>query len=95
MVDVLVGRGFSRAELNNALLELGYPSGNSARRKCYSLRGLTKYPVNDAFPHISSDSFVGEVLPLGVTSISYGIDLDGVPGESMVELVRCGNGEVE
>ena len=95
MVDVLAGCGFSRAELNNALLGLGYPSGNSARCKCYSLRGLTKYPVDDSFPHISSDSFAGGALPLGVTSISYGISLDGVPGESMMELVHCVDGEVE
>ncbi len=95
MVDVLAGCGFSRAELNNALLGLGYPSGNSARCKCYSLRGLTKYPVDDSFPHISSDSFAGGALPLGVTSISYGISLDGVPGESMMGLVHCVDGEVE
>ena len=95
MVDVLTGRGFSRAELNNALLDLGYPNGNSARTKCYSLRALTKYLVDDAFPHISSDSFAGGTLPLGVTSISYGISLDDVPGESMLELVRCADGGVE
>lgn len=95
MVDVLTGHGFSRAELNNALLDLGYPSGNSSRCKCYSLRGLTKYLVDDAFPHISSDSFAEGMLPLGVTSISYGISLDDIPGESMAGLVHCADGKVE
>lgn len=95
MVDVLTGYGFSRAELNNALLDLGYPRGNSARCKCYILHGLTKYLVDDAFPHISPDSFVGGALPLGVTSVSYGITLDDIPGESLIGLVHRADGQVE
>lgn len=95
MVDILTGYGFSRAELNNALLDLGYPSGNSARSKCYSLRGLTKYLVDESFPHISPSSFVGGALPLGVTSISYGIALDDIVGESLINLVHRTGGKVE
>ena len=94
MVDVLAGHGFSRAELNNALLDLGYPSGNSARNNCYTLHGLTSYYVDNDFPHISPESFVGGALPLGVTSVSYGISLDSIQGESLMDYVHTANGQV-
>lgn len=88
LVDVLNAHGFSKVELNNALLELGYPLGASDRCKCYSLRGMTRYLIDEAFPHISADSFVGGGLPLGVTGINYGIALDDIPGESLIEFVH-------
>ena len=94
MVDVLSGHGFSRAALNNELLDLGYPNGNSARNKCYSLLGLTSYLVDSGFPHISPESFVGGSLPLGVTSVNYGISLDGIPGESLMDFIHTSNGQV-
>lgn len=94
MVDVLTGHGFSRAELNNALLDLGYPNGNSARNNCYTLHGLTSYLVDNDFPHISPGSFIGGALPLGVTSVSYGISLDGIQGESLMDYVHAANGQV-
>lgn len=87
MVETLAGNGFSRAEINNSLLDLGYPQGNSARNKCYSLHGLTDYIVDNSFPHISPESFVGGMLPLGVTSINYGVALDDVPGNSLMAYV--------
>lgn len=93
-VDVLVGYGFSRAELNNSLFNLGYPNGNSSRCKCYSLLGLTSYRVDGRFPHISPDSFVGGVLPLGVTSINYSISLDDIQGESMLAYIHTTNDQV-
>ena len=94
MVDVLTGHGFSRAELNNALLDLGYPNGNSARNNCYALLGLTSYLVDNEFPHISPESFVDGTLPLGVTSINYGISLDGIQGESLMDFVHTANDQV-
>ena len=95
MVEVLVERGFSRAELNNSLLELGYPNGNSARDKCYTLLDLTSYLVDDDFPHIAPESFVGASLPLGVTSINYGITLDDTSGDSLLALVHVPYGQVD
>ena len=52
--------------------------------------------------HFTDDEFSLQVehwkkheLDLPDPSISYGISLDGVPGESMMELVHCVDGEVE
>ena len=95
LIEALVSRGFSRAELNNSLFSLGYPNGNSSRAKCYSLLDLTSYRIDSDFPHISPDSFVGGELPLGVTSINYSISLDDIQGESLLAYVHVKNDQVD
>jgi hypothetical protein len=43
------------------------------------------YKVNDAFPRITSNSFVGGVLPQGVISLAYQVDLSNEPPEPLNE----------
>jgi len=43
------------------------------------------YKVNDAFPRITSNSFVGGVLPQGVISLAYQVDLSSEPPEPLNE----------
>lgn len=45
------------------------------------------YEVNDEFPRITSHSFVGGVLPQGVISLAYQIDLSREPPEPLSESV--------
>lgn len=89
IVEDLHCEGFSKAELNNYLQDLGYPSGSSNRSKCYTLLDLSHYCVDESFPHISASSFVGGVLPQGVTSVNYCVSLDGIEGDSWLHLIDC------
>jgi hypothetical protein len=43
------------------------------------------YKVNDAFPRITSNSFIDGVLPRGVISLAYQIDLSSEPPEPLNE----------
>lgn len=88
LVEELFNEGFSKAELNNCLLDLGYPNGSSSRSKCYILLDLTCYVVDGAFPRVSASSFIGGALPQGVTSIEYGINLDDIGGVSWHHFVN-------
>jgi len=94
LVEDLYCEGFSKAELNNYLQDLGYPSGSSSRSKCYTLLDLSHYFIDEEFPHISASSFVGGGLPQGVTSINYCISLDGIECTSWQHLVDGPQGQV-
>jgi hypothetical protein len=59
---------------------VGLERGKSSRRRCYILHAMTKYVVDDGFPAIRKNSFVGGDLPKGVESITYTITLDGIEG---------------
>ncbi len=87
MLDLLVERGFSGGNLNGLLSKLGYPDGASARDRCYRLLGLSKYRIDDAFPHIGPSSFVAGALPTGVTQINYEVSLDGLGCENLLSFV--------
>lgn len=43
------------------------------------------YEVNDEFPAIRENSFVGGILPKGIQSITYTLSLDGVEGKNILE----------
>lgn len=88
LLEDLFCEGFSKAELNSRLQDLGYPSGSSSRSKCYVLLDLSHYCVDEEFPHISASSFVGDGLPKGVTSINYCVGLDGVECVSWQSLIN-------
>ena len=42
------------------------------------------YEVNDEFPAIRENSFVGGILPKGIQSITYTLSLDGVEGKKYI-----------
>lgn len=66
------------ADLLNAKLELrGFEKGMSARKKRFILHEMLLYKVDETFPRITPDSFVGGVLPEGITKITYSVDLSG------------------
>ena len=76
MVRKLVNVGQDEYELNRSLKKLGYGIGNSAREEKYTLLEMLKYPVDDTFPKIVPESFVGGAIPNGVSHITYEVSLE-------------------
>ena len=71
------------SDLNERLCRLGYPVGKSARNRCFALLEMLGYPMDDAFPKITTGSFVGGVKPQGVESINYTVTLSGLTALKM------------
>ena len=46
---------------------------------------MLKYAVDFDFPRITPTSFVGGVMPAGITKITYTVDLSGMTPESMMQ----------
>lgn len=81
----LANDGYDVSEINDKLAQKGLELGKSARDRKYILWNVYKYTVDDDFPRITGESFVGGKEPVGITSISYTVDLDGIPCEIIVE----------
>ena len=84
-VDDLGDLGYNKVSVNRKLGELGFDEGMSARKKCFILHEMLKYDVEDGFPRITPESFVGGVIPEGIGQITYTVDLSGMTAESMVQ----------
>lgn len=69
--------GYNVEMLNSKLEMLGFEKGMSARKKTFILHEMLLYEVDDTFPRITPESFVGGVMPDGITKISYTVDLSG------------------
>ncbi len=82
MVDRLVENcGELRDEINAKLSKQGYVPGNSARKEKYQIHESVMYEVNEEFPHITPQSFVGGMLPKGITKLEYDVDLSVLDGK--------------
>ena len=77
--------GYNIGMINQKLSELGFEEGMSSRNQTFLLHEMLKYTVGSDFPRITPESFVGGVLPTGVTKITYTVDLSGMPSEPMVQ----------
>lgn len=77
--------GYNANLINQKLSELGFEEGMSSRNKTFILHEMLKYTISSDFPRITPESFVGGVLPTGITKITYTVDLSGMPSESMVQ----------
>lgn len=82
-----VSRHVRGDDLNARLAGLGYEPGNSARRERFTVLEVRRYHVDDSFPRISAQSFVGGAVPPGIQRISYAVDLGMVPSE-LIQLPR-------
>lgn len=76
--DSLVTQGYSEFKIEKELERLGYEKGATIRNKKYKVLEKRKYEVDDDFPKIVKESFKGDKFPLGITHITYTIDLDGI-----------------
>lgn len=77
--------GYNSELLNRKLEMRGFEKGMSARKKPFLLHEMLLYIVTDDFPCITPDSFVGGVLPDGITKISYTVDLSGLTPISLLK----------
>ncbi len=75
MVEALSALGLDVDELEGALAGLGLKKGSFNRKTAFSLIEMRKYLVDDSFPRLTQDSFVGGKLPEGIVKISYVVDL--------------------
>lgn len=78
----LVDAGYDEARLENELTSQGYETGASARDKKYSILEKRLYHVDDSFPKITAESFKGDTFPMGITHITYTVDLESIAHES-------------
>ena len=84
LVEELVNSGFSRADLDKYLTSKGYSVGKSERQKKYLVHEIRKYLVDDDFPKITKESFIGKAFPKGITKLEYTISLDSLNFEKML-----------
>jgi len=73
----------TKEELNNKLSLLGYGVGASARNIKYQLHEVMEYDVDDAFPQITPESFVGGMLPRGIEHIEYDVNMSVLDGRAI------------
>lgn len=85
VVEDLVSMGISKEYLNTRLSKKGLAEGMSARRRRFILHEMLKYKVDETFPRITSASFVGGVVPAGITKITYTVSLDGMEAETLIQ----------
>jgi len=78
MIAVLEKNGMNRIIIESKLNSIGLDKGRSARNEKYRLIEMRKYDVNDQFPIITNKSFKNDIIPIGVTSIRYTVDLSSV-----------------
>ena len=84
MIAKLDQIGYNINLINQKLSELGFEEGMSSRNKTFVLHEMLQYTIGSDFPRITPDSFVGGVIPAGITKIAYTVDLSGLPSESIV-----------
>ncbi|MBA3943647.1 MAG: PD-(D/E)XK motif protein [Herpetosiphonaceae bacterium] len=81
LVDALVTLGCERYALFMRLAHVGLTPVVLAQLQDirFAVREHHVYHVDDAFPHITKASFIGNSLPNGVLSLTYQIDISSAP----------------
>ncbi|MEB6588390.1 PD-(D/E)XK motif protein [Pseudomonas asiatica] len=75
----LVMAGVRNALLEEPLARCGLEVGCSARKETFKVLGANVYTVDEYFPKVAPESFVGGVLPAGVVHLEYQVDLSALP----------------
>lgn len=76
----LVDGGMLSEVLEELLARDGLYAGGAARAETYRLLESTVYSVDDNFPRITPSSFLAGVVPTGIVSIEYDVDLSALQG---------------
>lgn len=85
VIDEFQEMGFNTDLLNHKLEKLGFEKGMSARKKKFLIHEMLLYKVDHSFPTITPESFVGGVLPTGISKISYTVDLTGLDSTPLLQ----------
>ena len=78
ILDDFQTMGYNTEILNRKLEKRGFERGMSARKKRFLLHEMLLYKIDEEFPRVTPSSFIGGVLPLGITKLSYTVDLSGL-----------------
>jgi hypothetical protein len=78
LVKDLIALGYDKNDLESKLMQMGYPSGSSAREINYTILEKRKYAVDSNFPRITLDSFKENHLFESITKITYDINLSNL-----------------
>lgn len=70
--------GYPEMEIERLLRKKGLEKGKTARNKKYKLLEMGVYPVDENFPVITKESFVGGRIPDRILHLTYEIDLAGL-----------------
>ena len=84
-MDDLKSMGYNVAAINELLEKKGFGIGKSVRKKQFILHSMYRYVVDDSFPKVIEQSFVGGTLPPGILDVSYTVDLNGLVAENLKE----------
>ena len=85
VVTELVNMGISSEYINDRLSKKGLEEGMSARKRKFILHDMLQYDIDEDFPRITPASFVGGVMPVGISKITYTVSLDGMKSVSLIE----------
>ncbi len=86
LVHILVCEdGFSKDELEEKLLHIGYREGMLVRTKRFLVTKLWDFNVDDDFPKIVPESFKDERMPEHITKIQYTINVSGLDYKNILE----------
>lgn len=77
--------GYNISLLNKKLEKRGFEEGMSARKKNFILHEMLLYTIDESFPAITPESFIGGVMPQGITKITYMVDLSGLTPISLLQ----------
>lgn len=78
----LTSHGYPADKIEKTMEKSGLEKGCTARSVRYKLLEMKVFPVNDDFPSLTLNSFVGGTLPENITKIKYTVDLSGLSGQS-------------
>jgi len=84
LIEELKAEGYNTSAINENLNLMGFEDGMSARRKPFILQAMESYNVDESFPRISRESFIGGDFPRGITHISYDVDLSGLDSVNLL-----------
>ena len=85
VVSDLIDLGIDYDYLNSRLLKKGIEENTSIRKCTFILHDMLKYNIDNNFPRIAPSSFIGGVVPVGITKITYTVDLDGLESTSLLQ----------
>lgn len=81
----LVESGYDKGLLSKQLMDFGLIKGARIRDEKYKVLEIRKYIIDEQFPKITKDSFVGGKFPESITKLTYTIDLANIKYEKISE----------
>lgn len=80
IVKRLVELGSSKEKLEQTLKRYELEVGRKARNIRYIVHEVIQYTVDENFPRITAESFIGGKFPTGIENLKYEVDLDSIVG---------------